>query len=122
MNRALRENLRITALAWVSIPIALGVYFVADWLLHTWMRWVEFGIFTAVIFGALGFQIQADVRKPKCLITFVGLLVLHCAVFVHLLRSGLEIRTAWYVPVVFAETFVFALILTGPGRARSKED
>ena len=117
MGRALKENLVIAALAGVSIPLALGIYFLADWLLHDWMKWIEFGLFTAVIFGGLGYRVRGDLKQGRCLVVFLALFALHCGAFVCLFRGGVEIRTAWYVPIVFLESLAFGLILTGPGGA-----
>jgi hypothetical protein len=122
VKRSTKENLRIAVLAWISIPILLGLDFLVDWLLHDWMAWVDWLVATVIIFGGLAYRVHAHLKQGKCLKVFLALLALHSVVFVHLLRSGVRIRTAWYVPIVFVEAFVFGLILTGPGGAWSEED
>ncbi len=122
MGQSTSQTLRSAVAAWISIPVALGIFFLVDWLFRDQMRWIEFGVFTTIVFGILGVRVYEDLKRAKCLIVFTGLLALHCAGFLHILRSGIEIRTAWYVPIGAAESFVFGLILTGPGGARSEEN
>ena len=121
MKQNMKENLKSAALALISIPVALAVCFAIDHFFHEWMDWVDLSAATLCIFGGLACYVHEDLKKVKTLIMFMGLFALHCAVFIHLLRSGVVIRTAWYTPIVFFESFVVGLILTGPGGARGEE-
>ena len=95
--------------------------FLVDWWFPAWRTWIDFGVATVLVFGSLAYRLQQDLRQAKCLLVFFGLIVLHCGVFLHLFHSGIQIRTAWYVPIVGVEALLFSLILTGPGGARSEE-
>jgi hypothetical protein len=122
MNESTRENLRIAVAAWVSILVVGGAILLIEWALGPRMYWFDFILATLLVFGGLGLRFHRDMNKPKCVVVFLVLLTVHCAIFLHLFHVGITIRTAWYVPIVFAETFFFGLIMGGPGGAHDEED
>ena len=120
MKQRISENVKIAALALGSVPVALAVFFAIDHYFHKWMNWVDLLVATFITFGGLGWYLHEDLRKLKSFGMFMALLVLHSAVFGHLLRSGVVIRTAWYVPIVYVESLVISLILTWPKHASTR--
>ena len=91
-------------------------------MFHGWRSWIDLGAATLLIFGGLAYRLHRNLKQPKRLLVFAALIVVHYAAFVHLLHSGIRIRTARYVPVVFIEGFLFGLILAGPGGTHREEN
>ena len=52
-----------------------------------WIKWFGLVLWTAVIFGLLGTLYSRDLRKTRCLLVFVGLLVVHTSALYFYLRQ-----------------------------------
>jgi hypothetical protein len=122
MKEAARENLKTGVTLGTSILMFLGLMFLIDWLFHGRSNWIDYGVATLLVFGGLGYRFRRDLKQPKCLAVFVGLNVVHWGVFVRLFHSGIQIRMAWYVAIVFVESFLVGVILTGVSGAHNEEE
>jgi hypothetical protein len=73
-------------------------------------QWIALGIFT----GVLLFGVVKSYRRYWGRVTFwftcAGILVLHLAIFVPILRSYPEFPPFWYVPILIVEASVIGVV------------
>jgi hypothetical protein len=73
-------------------------------------RWVGLAGFAGVLMFAIIKTDEEYWNRPAFWLICVGVLVVHLAVFIPVLRSYPEFRLAWWVPIVIAEAAVFGVM------------
>ena len=124
-SRNLLERLRIFILeALKLLAIAVGCLVVFTIAFFIWVktglirfhisaRWFGLFYWTCALLWVLLRQFRADLRRVKFWVVLLVLLAFHVGGFALMLRSYLEWRTAWFVPVFLIEGSLVMAALNG---------
>ena len=96
-----------------------------DWAGVNWEKWVPFVICTGIIFGYLLVKYGDALRRPRCLLVFLVLLIGHISGSLYYLRTLRSFPVSMWVFTVFEGAIAaFLLVLVGgAGKSnRHKED
>lgn len=83
----MNQNLKITLAAFLTIAALFGLAFLLEWGGLDWEKWSSFVIWTAFVFGSIGYLYERDLRKRRCLLVLVAALALHVIVLIGYLNS-----------------------------------
>jgi hypothetical protein len=117
MKETAKQDLKIAALAWSSIAVMFGFIGVLDWAGLDWKKWFGFALLTVTVFGVGIYKLGASLRKTKCLMLFVAMLIVHLGIWGYFLRSvnGFPLKLFLLAPF---EAAAMGAALVGVGGAR----
>lgn len=117
MRETTKQDLKIAALAWLTIAVMFGFVAILDWVGLDWEKWLGFTFLTATVFGAVIYGYGESLKKTRCLLLFITMLVVHIAIWGQYLRSinGFPLRLFLLAPF---EGGAAAGVLVGIGGAR----
>ncbi|MBZ5671661.1 MAG: hypothetical protein LAO04_18280 [Acidobacteriia bacterium] len=117
MRQATKQDLKIAVLAWLSIAVMFGFIAILDWAGLDWQKWFGFALLTATVFGVGTYKLGESLKKRKCLLLFITMLVLHLVIWGYYLRSinGFSLRLFLVAPF---EAGAMGAVLVGVGGAR----
>lgn len=121
MKDSTKENLKVALLAWMTIAMLIGSMVVLDWAGLDWQKWSAFGWWTLVVFGILLLKYGDDLKKLRCLLVFILLLVMHTTAWFFVLTSGISVHRVYYMISSPLEAGAGAFILMALGGARGNE-
>ncbi len=117
MRQATKQDLKIAVLAWLSIAVMFGFVAILDWAGLDWQKWLGFTFLTATVFGVVLYGYAGSLKKTRCLVLFVTIIVLHFGVWGYYLRSinGFPFKLFFLAPF---EGGAVVGVLIGVGGAR----
>lgn len=121
MKDSTKDNLKIALLAWGTIAILIGSMFLLDSAGLDWQKWSAFGWWTLVVFGMLLLKYGNDLKKLRCLLVFILLLVTHTTAWFFVLTSAINVPRAYYMILSPLEGGAGAFILMALGGARGND-
>jgi hypothetical protein len=121
MKATTKQDLKIAALAWLTIAAMFGFMGIMYWAGIDWEKWFGFTLFTGCVFGVMLYKYDASFKKARCALLFVALLAVHVTVWSYYLRpvSGFPMRLFFVAPF---EGAVVAFFLVMVGGARSTRE
>jgi len=90
-----------------------------DWSIG--LRWVAMAFYTILVFGAALREFRASWRLPLFWLHAFALLLVHTTAYVLLLRTVVEWRNIWFVPLSIAECPILMLVLHSLGYRERQE-
>ncbi len=120
MRETTKQDLKIAALAWLTIAVMFGFMAVLYWAGPDWEKWFSFTAWTVFVFGILVVGFLDDLKKARCLVVFVILVVVYVTTWLFVLSSGIKVRDLHYMILSPFEAGAGALILMAVGGARGK--
>ena len=87
MKATTKQDLKIAALAWLTIAVMFGYIAILDWAGLDWEKWFGFTLLTAIVFGVGIYKLGRSLKKRKCLLLFVTMLAAHFVAWGYYLRS-----------------------------------
>jgi hypothetical protein len=117
MKATTKQDLKIAALAWLTIAAMFGFIGIMDWAGLDWEKWFGFALLTVTVFGVVIYKLGESLKKSKCLWLFITMLVVHVVIWGYYLRSinGFSLRLFLVAPV---EGGAMGAVLVGVGGAR----
>ena len=111
VRHIVRRSLFYLGLAVASLAI-LSLIFAVSVSEHVTLpfRWVMLAAFTAVLLFTMVKTDRAYWNRPLFWLICAGVLLVHLAVFIPVLRSYPEFRLVWWVPIIVIEASVFGPI------------
>jgi CDP-diglyceride synthetase len=118
MKQASKQDLKIAALAWVSIAVMFAFIAILDLAGLDWKKWFGFTLFTGCVFGVMLYKYEESFKKARCVLLFGALLVVHVTAWSCYLRpvSGFPMRLLFVAPFEGAAV-AFLLVTLGGARA-----
>jgi hypothetical protein len=117
MRDTTKQNLKIAALAWLTIGVIFGSVGLMDWARLDGEKWLGFMFFTGLVFGCVLYGYARSLKRTRCLLLFVTMLVVHVAVLSHYLRPIDKFPSRLFFLAPF-EAATMAAVLVGAGGAR----
>lgn len=113
----MKQNLKIALFAWLTIGAVFGSIALLDWAGLDWEKWLGFMFFTGLVFGCVLYGYAGCLKKTRCLMLFVSMLVLHVAILMYYLLSinGFPSRLFFLAPFE-GGAVVFVLVAAGGAR------
>jgi len=87
MKAATKQDFKIAALAWLTVAAMFGFMGIMYWAGIDWEKWLGFTFLTATVFGVVLYGYAESLKKTRCLLLFVTILVAHFASWGYYLRS-----------------------------------
>ena len=111
LARIVRRLLLYLGLALASLAIFSLVFFLS---IRTHIvvpfQWVGLAAFAAVLVFAIIKTDRTYWTRPAFWLILVGVLIVHLAFFIPVLRSYPDFRLVWWVPIVIVEAGIFGVI------------
>jgi hypothetical protein len=118
MKETTKDNLKIALSAWMTIAVMYGFIAILYWAGLDWEMWFAFAMGTAMVFGILIAKYSRDLKKPRCFLVFVLLVVVYAGAWFFVLKSGIRLPDSAYIFGSPFEGALAAFILSALGGAR----